>query len=112
MTLILHATSADEWEAVRGQTQFWTESLAEDGAIHCSLPEDVPHLANAAGLSADLNLVLLCIDVDRVESKVTFGGNGREPRILGPLDADAIVDVVPFPTDERGAYYLPESVPN
>jgi uncharacterized protein (DUF952 family) len=108
--LILHATDAEEWAAVREQSEFWEESLAEDGAIHCSLPEDVPNLANAAGLSEERDLVLLCIDTDRVESEVAFESDGREPRILGPLDADAIVAVSSFPTDERGTYYLPEKL--
>jgi uncharacterized protein (DUF952 family) len=56
-------------------------------------------------------LLILTIDPTRVEAPVKYenieGGSELFPHIYGDLDADAIVDVRPFPPDADGVFSLP-----
>ncbi len=101
---ILHLAEPDDWAAAvdagtytmstRGRT------LADEGFIHCSRPEQVEAVAN--GFYADLDqLVVLTIDTARVGAPIRDeppapGSDERFPHIYGPLPVAAVVRTTPW----------------
>ena len=106
--LILHITSARAWAEVIDS--YTAPSLETENFIHCSLPEQVTGPANAL-FSGQADLVLLCIDVQKLRAKVIYEDCYKAgemfPHIYGPINADAIIDAFPFPPDADGQFSLP-----
>jgi uncharacterized protein (DUF952 family) len=81
-----------------------------DGFIHLSTPEQVVRVANArfAGVG---DLVLLCVAPDRLSAPLRYevgdpGSTELFPHLYGPLNADAVVQVLPFAEGSDG-FVLP-----
>lgn len=93
-------------------TQSTIEStLDEVGFIHCTNPDQAVMIANRHFTKYD-DLILLLIDVDKVESEVKFeaslsGRGGLYPHIYGSLNLDAVYDVVKLPKQEDGQFTAP-----
>jgi uncharacterized protein (DUF952 family) len=88
-------------------------TLDTEGFIHCSYAHQAVGVANAlygdAGpleiaAIAPESLTSLVIDEDLYEAGEEF------PHIYGPIDAEAIVDIMPFARNEDG-YRLPDGIP-
>jgi uncharacterized protein (DUF952 family) len=113
MSLILHATSRGAWDEAREAGAYTAPSLADEGFIHCSTPEQMTRVANFI-LRGQAGLVLLCIDEARVSADVRYEGyrdeGPRFPHVYGPLNLDAIVEVVDFPPSSDGTFELPAEV--
>lgn len=104
MTELLHLTEPALWEGAlasgryEGSTRGRT--LAEEGFIHCSLPEQLP--AVAALVYGDFTgpLVVLVIDSELVDAPIRYEapapGAERYPHLYGPLPTHAVVDVRPW----------------
>lgn len=104
MTELLHLTEPALWEAAlasgryEGSTRGRT--LADEGFIHCSLPEQLP--AVAALVYGDFTgpLVVLVIDPELVDAPLRYEapapGAERYPHLYGPLPTCAVVDVRPW----------------
>jgi uncharacterized protein (DUF952 family) len=60
------------------------------------------------------DLVLLCVDETRVGAEIRYErsheGGERFPHVYGPIDLDAVVDVVALPADARGRFALPSEI--
>jgi uncharacterized protein (DUF952 family) len=114
MALIYHIADADSWARARedGEYRLSTRdaSLAEVGFIHASSAHQVAQVANAFYADAT-GLVLLVIDTGRVGPPVRYeeaAGTGESfPHIYGPLNADAVVQELPFAPDASGRYSFP-----
>jgi uncharacterized protein (DUF952 family) len=100
---IYHITTASAWDLARG-TGSYAEStrgltLAEVGFIHCSHESQVAQVADAYYQGVP-DLVLLVIDPNRLTAELRdedLTGQGQSfPHIYGPLNLDAVVDVVPY----------------
>ena len=106
--IVLHITTRAAWEQAQGAYE--APSLATEGFIHLSRPEQVVKVANAR-YSGQSDLVLLCIDPDRLEAqlKVEPGDDTDElfPHLYGALNVDAVFDVLPFPEGPEG-FELPQ----
>ncbi|MGW1092315.1 DUF952 domain-containing protein [Streptomyces sp. NPDC002596] len=113
--LLLHLTEGPLWEAARGigtyEMSTRGRTLHEEGFIHCSLPHQLPGVAEmlyGAGAPADAetpaDLVVLVIDPARLSVPVryeSFAPGGEEfPHIYGPVPMDAVVEVRPWPREE------------
>jgi uncharacterized protein (DUF952 family) len=73
MSVIFHIATGRDWERATSSGTYTTESLHSDGVISCSSPGQ--HAAAANHLFAGrIDLVLLLIDTDRLESEVRFEG--------------------------------------
>jgi glutathione S-transferase len=111
---LYHITTAAEWAAAReaGEYRLSTrgKTLAEVGFIHSSYANQVTRVADAVYRGMP-GLVLLVIDPAAVRAEIReepLAGTGeRFPHIYGPLDVDAVVDVLPFEPTERGTFELP-----
>ncbi|MPZ99385.1 MAG: DUF952 domain-containing protein [Dehalococcoidia bacterium] len=112
--MILHITTRGEWEAAGAAGAYVAPSLATEGFIHCSTPEQLVATANAY-FRGPVDLVVLCIDEERVTAEVRWeapthsGGERAErfPHPYGPLDLDAVVDVLDLPVGEDGTLAAP-----
>jgi uncharacterized protein (DUF952 family) len=104
--LIYHLTPAAEWRSARAAGAYRVSTLGttldEVGFIHCSRAGQVAGVANRF-YREQTDLVLLTIDEQRVRPEIRYeaapGSAEPFPHIHGPLNLDAVVEVVPF---ERG----------
>lgn len=87
------------------------DSLAEEGFIHFSFRDQVERTATTLDRGRP-NMVLLCVDDTGLEVVVedSYGGGEEFPHFYGPIPADAVVRVLPFPPQADGSFLLPEGV--
>jgi uncharacterized protein (DUF952 family) len=118
MATILHITTRADWDAACAAGSYRPPSLDHEGFIHCSTPEQAVASANKY-FHGRTDLILLCIDEDRVAAEVRYEppapiGGVPDPRagelfphVYGPLELDTVVRVVPFPCGRDGGFALP-----
>ena len=102
--VLLHIAPAVDWERARESGVYAAPSLADEGFIHLSRPEQVQIPANAF-YSETAGLLLLWIDPARLRAEL------REehgfPHLYGPLDVDAVVAETPLAPWRAGEFELP-----
>jgi uncharacterized protein (DUF952 family) len=117
MARLVHLTERQTWlEAVgSGEYRMSTRgiTLAEQGFIHCSRPDQLRGVAELIYADADADeLVVLVIDSSRVPAPVRYEaaepGGPEFPHIYGVLPAVAVTDVIPVRRDQAGRLVLPE----
>lgn len=106
----LHITTRTAWEAARQAGEYRPESLHTEGFIHCSTPLQVVRTA-ARFYRGQHDLVLLLIDPAELQADLRYEAADDDlfPHIYGPLNLDAVIDVVPFPPREDDTFVLPKS---
>ncbi len=95
---LYHLTTAAEWEH-RDERGLRAPSLETEGFIHCSTISQVS--GSARRFFGDTNdTVVLRIDPARVTAPIVWEDSlnhgGRFPHIYGPLNLDAVTDIVAF----------------
>jgi 2-C-methyl-D-erythritol 4-phosphate cytidylyltransferase len=106
---ILHITRRGNWEQAKSVRLYRGDTLDSEGFIHCSTENQVLTVANTS-FRGQRDLVLLCIDLDKVGSEVRFEGPSADelfPHIYGPLNLDAIFNVLDFEPGKDGKFQLP-----
>ncbi|WP_412539553.1 DUF952 domain-containing protein [Longispora sp. K20-0274] len=110
MTVIYHLTEPATWAAAVAAGEYTMSTrdttLAEEGYIHASLPDQVRGVA--ARYYADVpELLLLVIDTDELDAEVKLeqAGAGVFPHIYGPIRVAAVREVVEVAPDRSN---LPE----
>ncbi|HUI87465.1 MAG TPA: DUF952 domain-containing protein [Anaerolineales bacterium] len=115
---ILHITSREAWETARKQGRYTAPSLANEGFIHCSTYAQVLAVAEKF-YKGQAGLILLVIDSTRLASNLKwespFDGAFRPkvstpdrfPHIYGPINLDAVVQVLDFVPASDGSFVLP-----
>ena len=111
---IFHIAEAAHWSAAldggRYRRSTIGQSLDEVGFIHCSRRDQVERVADAY-YQGQRGLVLLVIDPARVAAEIrdenTEGGSELFPHIYGPLNLDAVVDVLPLAVGPDGTFIIP-----
>lgn len=109
MSNILHITKATQWEEAKSRGIYRGDTLESEGFIHCSTVQQVVKVANAF-FKSQRGLVLLGIESDKVEAEIKYegvDGGERFPHIYGPLNIDAVVQVLNFEPGEDGLFELP-----
>jgi uncharacterized protein (DUF952 family) len=112
---IFHVTSERDWHAAqqRGSYVLSTRdrTLEEVGFIHCSYANQVAGVANAI-YRGEHHLVLLVIDPQRLTAPLRpeppAPGMDAYPHIYGPLNLEAVVNVVAYEPAEDGTFSPPE----
>jgi uncharacterized protein (DUF952 family) len=103
--VILHITTRPEWDAALADGAYRADTLATEGFIHASTHEQVLGVAQAR-FRGTPSLVLLVIDESRIDAELRWEESEPDlppfPHIYGPLNVDAVVDVVDFPEGEEG----------
>lgn len=125
-TFILHLASSDAWLAAVGPAGLWrgkngvyhADSLSTEGFIHCSKPSQIVGVANTF-YRGQQGLVLLVIDLSKLEPALKWEPpaepeptHAREgelfPHLYGPLNLDAVFNVIAFEPDADGIFTLPK----
>lgn len=111
MSIIFHIIAKETWRNAKEAKIYAPESLSSEGFIHCSTLETVVEVANYL-FKGQSDLLLLCIEFDKVEAKVLFERVGQEerwvfPHIYGALNIDAVIEEIEFKPDSNGLFSLP-----
>ena len=111
---IFHVTTRAQWEHAQATGTYRGDTLDTQGFIHCSTAAQVAGVANAI-FRGRQDLILLRIDSTRVQPEIryeppTAPENERFPHIYGPLNADAVLETLPFEPGPDGSFRLPKGV--
>ena len=111
---ILHATSRAAWSAAQARGQYSADSLAGEGFIHCSKVDQILRVANLS-FTGQHGLVLLVIDPGRLASELRWDPGADLatelfPHIYGPINLDAVAQVIDFEPTPDGKFHLPKSL--
>ncbi len=118
--MILHILHRPEWEDAVRHDSYRPPSLDSEGFIHCSKINQVVDTANIF-FPAATDLLLLRIDERKLAAPLKFEapvvpGDARPrasfPHIYGPLNLDAVVDVLEFLCSPDGSFQLPAALRN
>ena len=107
---LLHICSADEWLTARGESEYRPSSLATQGFIHLSTPQQV-HLPANRIFAGRTDLVLLHVDPQRLHAPVRWEAgvesdpaDSKFPHLYGPLPTAAVTAVVNYLPDTDGRF--------
>ena len=123
--IIVHITHQREWQMAQQTAEYRATSLASQGFIHCSTASQMIPVANAFYRGQN-DLVLLLIDPNRLTAELRWEPpdppQGDEnvleieesgalfPHLYGPLNLDAVVRVMDFPSRADGSFLLPDAL--
>lgn len=99
---IYHIAILADWENQSNEKEYSIESLNEDGFIHCSKYEQLN--ATLKRFFEDRkDIVVLKIDTKLLNIPLIYeaadDGSGFFPHAFGPIQKNAIVEVITFPFD-------------
>ena len=116
--MILHLLSREAWAEAQASGQLVALSVATEGFAHCSTEHQMVDVANKYYRGTH-NMVLLNIDSMKLTSQLKFEPPAHIdgspslpheplfPHIFGPINLDAVSEVIDFPCDEHGAFTSP-----
>jgi len=116
--VILHLLSRVSWAEAQAHGHLIAPSVATEGFAHCSTEHQIVDVANKYYSGAN-NMVLLNIDPARLTSKLIFEPPAHLdgspalpheplfPHIYGPINFDAVIEVIDFPCDSKGHFSAP-----
>ncbi len=115
MNIILHMTTETDWQRAQAQGSYRAPSLETEGLIHFSMPGQVARIANAQYIGRR-DLILLVVDPERLTADLRYEaptGVYRPqgelfPHLYGPLNLDAVIQVIPYPPGDDGLFTIPE----
>ena len=107
---LVHVIEDDGYGSATDGGEYRPNSLSEEGFIHCSTPAQVVSVAQYHYPDAE-DPRLLVIDPGEVDAKIRYeeSPDGGFAHVYGPLNTDAVVDIVEFPRED-GRYVLPEKL--
>jgi uncharacterized protein (DUF952 family) len=115
--LVLHIVRSADWAAAAAGPAYEADSLAREGFIHLSTPDQVL-LAADTHYRGEPDLVLLCIDPTRLDAaqlRFEAGSPPNQhlifPHLYGPLPVRAVTAILPFPAGPDGRFQLPAELP-
>ena len=118
---ILHITSRTAWINATRLGQYSAPSLESEGFIHCSTAAQTVPVAHKF-YKGQTGLVLLVIDPARLASDLKWEppsdgapppgvpASDAFPHIYGPINLEAVIQVVDFETEDDGHFTLPAAL--
>jgi len=118
---IFHITSREAWNAEQKQGQYTAPSLKSEGFIHCSTRTQVLPVAERF-YKGQTGLVILVIDSARLSSGLKWElpfdaapppgvpASDAFPHVYGPINLDAVVQVIDFIPAADGRFILPAMI--
>jgi uncharacterized protein (DUF952 family) len=118
--MVLHITTRKDWENALSAGEYTALSLQNEGFIHCSTLKQTIDTANVF-FKGQKGLALLCVDETKLNRQLKYedptGGGQHDPsvgklfpHVYGPINLDAVIKVVDFPSNEDGSFSLPDGV--
>jgi uncharacterized protein (DUF952 family)/GNAT superfamily N-acetyltransferase len=116
--MILHLLSREAWAEAQARGQLVAPSVATEGFAHCSTEHQMVDVANKYYSGAN-NMVLLSIDPTKLTSQLKFEPPAHLdgtpalphepmfPHIYGPINLDAVIEVIDFPCRSNGEFVAP-----
>jgi uncharacterized protein (DUF952 family) len=118
---VFHITTRKAWRDAGGAGIYLSPSLTSEGFIHCSTSGQVVPVARRF-YASQTGLVLLVLDPSRLTSVVKWESpadgvvpdgvpeGALFPHIYGPINLEAVVQVLDFEPDRNGEFRLPASM--
>jgi len=118
---ILHITTRKAWIDATRTGQYIPPSLETDGFIHCSTTLQAVPVAGKY-YKGQPGLVLLVVDPVRLTSRLKWEPpsdgsfppgiplGDAFPHIYGPLNLDAVIQVLDFELDQNGNFSIPSAL--
>jgi uncharacterized protein (DUF952 family) len=105
--MIVHIVERRIWEAAQQAGAYCAASLATEGFIHASRPEQVLMVANRFYRGVP-DLLLLWIDPQRLLVPLRYEASDGEifPHIYGALNLDSVIRVDGMAPDDDGVYRI------
>ncbi len=106
---LFHILSEAAWRDAQAAGIYAPASLADEGFIHLSLAGQLLRSANSY-FSGQGDLLVLRIDGDALTAELRFdevANRGIYPHLYGPLNLNAVRQVVPLPTNQHGQFDVP-----
>jgi uncharacterized protein (DUF952 family) len=98
---ILHITPRIKWEEAKADGAYQGDTLASEGFIHCCTPEQVAGVYSRY-YRGQTGLLVLRVDSRRLTLPLRWesapGSGETFPHLYGPLNLDAVIEVVPLET--------------
>ena len=116
--MILHLLSREAWAEAQANGKLVASSVATEGFAHCSTEHQMVDVANKY-YSGTSNMVLLNIDPTKLTSQLKFEPPAHLdgspalpheplfPHIYGPINLDAVIEVIDFPCRSNGEFAAP-----
>jgi uncharacterized protein (DUF952 family) len=99
MPIIYHITTDSTWNNAREIGVYTVPSLKEEGFIHCSQQNQLADVKQRY-FEGRNDLLLLSIETDKLTSPFIFEWSPSVqdtfPHVYGPINVDAVVEVVPY----------------
>jgi len=97
MDTLLHICARSDWEKARERGEYRAASLASEGFIHLSTPDQVAATGRRF-YRGQTGLVLLVVDTGRALPEVRYeaADGALFPHLYGPLPLDAVVEIRDF----------------
>ena len=107
--LLVHIIDAETWAEAQSAGSYAAASLETEGFIHLSHPQQIVWVANQF-YKGQSGLMLLCIDSTKLTAELRYDevpGHGTFPHLYGPMNLEAVTQVLPFGLDGEGGFVLP-----
>jgi uncharacterized protein (DUF952 family) len=103
--MIVHIVERREWEQAQASGEYRAGSLAAEGFIHGSQPEQVLRVANRFYCGVP-DLLVLWIDPQRLSAPIRYEASDGEPfpHIYGALNLESVIRVSELSPEADGVY--------
>jgi len=106
---LCHIVERERWAGFEDAAEYTHPTLDEQGFIHLSTPAQIPAVAQSNFLDAE-DPVLLVLDRERLtDVKYEEQPAGGYAHVYGPIDTDAVVDVLALPFED-GHFGVPDEL--
>ncbi len=112
--LVYHITSRTDWDRAQKSGSYTADTLMKQGFIHCSKADQILRVANDF-YKGQSGLVILAIDPAKLTSPLRWEPGvdltaEDFPHIYGPINLDAVYNVLDFKPNPDGTFGLPEDL--
>jgi uncharacterized protein (DUF952 family) len=106
--IIYHLVPIDYWESQPADRPYTPADFAREGFIHCTQgDEQLAIVANRYYRNDQRTWYVLVIAEDALASELKYepgADGGLYPHIYGPLNREAVIDMLPMPRDPDGVF--------
>jgi len=106
--MLYHITTRDDWAEAEIQKIYKPPSLTTEGYIHLSTDKQLLLSANKF-YRGKSDLLVVAINEKRLDEHLKFESADDDsfPHLYGPLNLDAVVEVVGLPLGDGGEFEVP-----